>query len=183
MENADATIQGRGSRPVTAISTRTLVRESAAVLDRVSREHVSILITRGGLPVAILQPLDGVRFQPFAASVGDAGGGLETRAIPEVDLSPYELNADACHFLLAMDGARHYMHAMRYARDQGSMRALLGRLEVRGVIRKTLSDYVLTSEGRAVIETLQHAGWTKETEGEWLPGLCGRPAAQGHPDG
>jgi antitoxin (DNA-binding transcriptional repressor) of toxin-antitoxin stability system len=138
-------------------TARALARETSALLDRVSRDRKSILITRGGLPVAILQPLDGVQFQPFGA---DEAGGLEMKAPPEVELDSYALSEGARRFLIALDDGLHYLRALKHAPEETFQ--LLGRLEFLRLTTKLFSGYTLTIEGRTVVAALRAAGWTKE---------------------
>lgn len=151
--------EGIGSpRWVASVSARRLGRDTAAILQRVAEKRHPILVTRGGLPVAILQPLDGVGFQPFHT---DADGNVQMQNAPQVDLDSYDLSEGARRFLIALDDGLHYLRALRFAPDEAQYE-MLGTLEVRRLIDKQLTSYSLTSQGRAVVEALRAEGWTKE---------------------
>jgi prevent-host-death family protein len=132
------------------VTTSDLSRSPRRVLDRVVRGE-RLIVTCHGRPLATLQPLDGVVWQPFTSSVHDIYGWPVTGASDECDKL-----SDAQRELLR-DGVRggRLVPARLHGRFEFvDLIRSIENMAVRGLVRKTSRGWELTGRGMVLHETL-----------------------------
>lgn len=174
---SDESVTG-GLRWVATVTARTLGRDTAAVLARVAEKRHPILVTRGGMPVAVLEPLDGVQFHHFTRETSAlTGHDAGTQHQPDLTrLTEHELTEIHCRLLLLVDDRIHYLQADGYIPGD-DLHLELTWLEIRGFVSRRMAGYSLTGLGARVVEMLRLSGWTKQGAGTWIPGIAGGPEA------
>jgi prevent-host-death family protein len=77
------------SKSAGAVTVRELARSTSAVIDRVRVKDAPMIITRNGLPVAAIHPLEIDPWKPESKS--EQGLGLGE---PDIDIEEFELDED-----------------------------------------------------------------------------------------
>ena len=134
-----------------AVTMRQLSRQTAAIIDRVRENDAQVLITRHGIPVATIQPLE---IEPWARQPRRAVPEIEEE---EVDLDGFELTELMRELL--RDADHGWLDVNRTGRrlEVGAIETMpaTGGLELKGLTTKTLTGrYELTRTGRRVVEKL-----------------------------
>jgi antitoxin (DNA-binding transcriptional repressor) of toxin-antitoxin stability system len=144
---------GRGTTEHPAfpeVTTSDLSRSPRRVLDRIARGE-RLLVTCHGRPLATLQPLDGVVWQPFTGGVHDIYGWSVTGAIEECDkLSEAQRE-------LLREGVRWGRLVPARLHEDYDFVELIRSIEnmhIRGLVRRTTRGWELTGRGMALRETL-----------------------------
>jgi len=120
-----------------AISARYLGHNVAAVLDRVEMERETLLVTRGGRPVATLLPL--------------SARPLDSQTPLVVVLSPIEERI----ILKLETRAPHLVASFDDLGDWHDVGIALSNLEVEGLLEREFAGYRITERGRLVAAILQ----------------------------
>jgi len=132
------------------VTTSELSRSPRRVLDRIAGGE-RLLVTCHGRPLATLQPLDGVVWQPFTGGVHDIYGWSVTGAIEECDkLSEAQRE-------LLRNGVRWGRLVPSRLHEEYEFVELIRSIEnmhIRGLVRRTKRGWELTGRGMALRETL-----------------------------
>ena len=139
-------------RSAGAVTVRQLARDTSAIIDRVRERNRPMLITRYGIPVASIQPLDIEAWTPStsATSIGE----LEE---PEIEWDTLDLD-DGQRQVLRKVGDRFLMQDVADAADAtpGQVALICAHLEIKRLATKTMMGYHLTQLGRRVAEQLRN---------------------------
>jgi prevent-host-death family protein len=138
------------SEPLPFVTTSDLSRSPRAVLDRVLRGE-RLVVSCHGRPLATLQPLDGVVFQPFTGSGHDIFGwpvGGEGEECAKLSQAQRDLLSD---------GVKHWRFVLGLLHDKHDFEALVRALDdlgLRGLARKTNRGWEPTGRGMVLHEFL-----------------------------
>ena len=141
-------------REFPVVTTSDLSRTPRRVLDRVAKGE-RLIVACHGRPLATLQPLDGVVWQPFTSSVHDIYGWPVTGASDEC-----EKLSEAQRALLS-DGVRGGRLVPTRLLGSFEFVGLIRSIEnmaIRGLVRRTHRGWELTGRGMTIRETLTRGG-------------------------
>ncbi len=131
----------REIRPRRAVSSRSLARRTARVLDEIDETGDAVAVLRFGRIVAVLAPFDGR--QTIGLAEKPAEPGIDDFGLREVDRDIFELIAAEPTRLWSPD-QKPATHPIT------EVLASLTRLELAGLIEANLGRFRLTRLGRSV---------------------------------
>lgn len=133
-----------------AITIRDLARQTSAVIDRVREEDSPVIITRNGIPVATIQPLE---VDPWARQPGRPIPAMKEE---EIDIDTFELTEVMKEILRDIgSGFQLNRTISRTGVDVKEALAAFGHMELKGLTTKTRTGYEeLTRTGCRVFEEL-----------------------------
>lgn len=142
------------SKSAGAVTVRELARSTSAVIDRVRERGAPMIITRSGLPVAAIHPLEIDLWKPNPPS--DELLGLSE---PDIDLEELGLDDDLRSVLCQVKSPFHDYDVTRITgKKPGDVAMICARLELKGLAAKKLMGYFLTQTGRRVSALLRTDG-------------------------
>lgn len=138
-------------RSAGAITVRQLARNTSEVLDRVREADAPIIITRHGLPVAAIHPLEIDPWRPVARE-----SQISELAEAPIDLEEFDLD-EIQKKVLSRVGERFTVGDVGRIGDlHPSDTALVcARLELKGLISLGMMNFSLTKTGRRVAALLR----------------------------
>jgi len=134
-----------------AVTVRELARSTSAVIDRVREGGTPMIITRSGLPVAAIHPLEIDLWKPESRAEELLGVGE-----PDIDIEGLELD-DGMKLVLSRvkDPFHDYDVSRITGKKPGDVAMICARLKLEGLASKKMMGYYLTKTGRRVSALLR----------------------------